>query len=134
MKIICTLSDWKETTAKRGKYKGKIVRTRKVLGLDSWNWVLATQTNSENGPISQDKFFGNIKMFLEFYRPKRDLLDFIIYELATGLDIQIDTLPARPLSKDMSATGKWIDDNFDTSLMKKDPTRVFKKIFGNKNE
>jgi hypothetical protein len=62
------------------------------------------------------------------------LLDFIIYELATGLDIQIDTLPARPLSKDMSATGKWIDDNFDTSLMKKDPTRVFKKIFGNKNE
>lgn len=132
MYFLFPLTPWNESVVSRGKYVGNKSRDRKVLCIDSWNWVFALQRNNEETAPVGFGFAGNTRLLcscLKQYDIPIDPYDFLenlfvpFLAKRTGKGIlKIDR------SIDIKSLGKSIDDYYGSSFMREPIPQVRKRL------
>ncbi len=132
-KILCPISDWKETKVNRGPATGKIYKERMVLGADKFNFFIGTQVEGSD-ILKKDSYFHSLKAILRYVDllkqvDKKEFCNNLISELVkrTGKTpkIELET-PYENLVK----LGEVLDKKFNTNFMKPYPPVVYYHLFG----
>lgn len=129
MNNLVELSDWFEEKVEVGKFKGNIIKTRWVLCLDNWGWIIAEQNEKRiDSPVGQ-RFHGSLNHIIncDFIKERFEAkeLEPLFLKIVTALEKQT----GKKYDKEISiAEAKNIDTFFGTSYFKVYPPNVLANL------
>ncbi len=134
MKIFIPLSEWKERKVARGRTAGDVIKTRWVLALDNWNWIIANQTEKDDGPISNMFYYQNFKILIPAISrvsglDTKTVVPKIVGALKRSLNIDMTGQRLPPSDITSEKMGVWIDDIFSASFAREYPPKVYRRLF-----
>lgn len=133
-KMLCPITDWKEVIVTQGPQSGKTLRRRTWVGLNKFNFFLATETEGqEQEKWKQSSFFGTMRSLLSSIQYIKNIdmkyaVNNIIGELVKRTGKTPETNQIEPL-KELDALGRWIDSEFGTNFLYPYPPMVYYNIF-----
>ncbi len=134
MKILMPVSDWEEKIISRGRTAGGTIKTRWIIACDNWNWIVATQSANEDGPLSNISYYGNFRTLIPCLGPittidTNKIIPKIVATLKRSLNKDMSNVKLPPLNTGGRDMGAWIDETFDVSHMKEPVPTVYKRVF-----
>lgn len=130
--VLCPLSEWYETTFTKGKLKGKTVRRRDVLVFVKWDLFWGKETENSD-KIDACAHYGSMFTFLPTLKHIVKDKEFAVNQIIGALCSRTNKSPSFTKSdpyNDLESLGKWIDDEFGTSYLRRpQPPLVYYKIF-----
>jgi hypothetical protein len=126
---LCSVSDWIEHTAEKGRGKGNVFKTRISIAADLWNWIVGMEYEGKEA-LLDTHYYPNFKLLLPrvvaiFPQVKLNVLAFnVIKELQLKTKKTISITGTETLAE----LGQKIDNTFLTNRFIEDG--VTKKIFG----
>ena len=132
-RIFVPLTDWEEYTNKRGLGVGQVVRKRKVLAADKWNWILAEEVEGQK-QLKNEWFRQSLRSVIPDIRDfvgeplYKDAINKVIGALVKSTNIISMYNEGDPFNN-LYLLGSWLDRVYATSFALTYPPTVYQIIF-----